>query len=885
MKFLRNTYGIMALCSLVGGWGCGHHYSAEDYDATVSGDASLVPDGSIPDTCGDGVLDPGEVCDDGNNSANDYCLPSCQRACGDGVVNAVEICDPGVPAGQEGACPETCDDQDSCTTDTLLGSATNCDATCLHGEISACANGDGCCPTGCDAAHDDDCNATCDNGTVEPGETCDPVSSCPTDCDDGNVCTTDTLTGDPSLCTAACTFTAITACANGDGCCPSGCNATNDDDCTAACGNNVVEPGETCDPPGSCPTDCTDSDPCTRDNLVGSAANCTATCPHAAITTCTGGDSCCPSGCNAGNDTDCTATCGNGAVEPGETCDPPSSCPTDCVDGDPCTDDTMTGSAASCTAACPHTPITSCDDTQSDGCCPSSCNATTDTDCSASCDNGTVEAGETCDPISSCPTSCYDGDACTDDTLAGSPGNCNSYCPYTPITACVDNDGCCPSGCNANNDNDCTPTCDNGVVEAGETCDPISSCPTACNDGDSCTTDTLVGDPSQCTAECTTQAITTCANGDGCCLSICNANTDDDCSAVCGNDEVEPGETCDPVSSCPTSCNDGDVCTVDTLSGDPSLCTSSCSYPPLATCVDDDTCCPSNCNANTDNDCSPVCGNGEVESGEQCDDGGTTPGDGCDANCQYEPTAMRATDLNLIDPHTYVDMGLLGCWDVTNNLGNQAVNAQLETAITTDDDGDGYLDLSLIMVFRPLDPAGGVTGPLDLVVGQCTAPMAGTVCDVDPAQPPQSTTYTNESSGDCLGTYPGTHRTSYTPGLTIPSAPPVCFWSTGATITVTFGSISFPLQDVQVAGNYSGNPVDTLANGFMRGFLSEADANNIIFPPDMALIHDKALSSLLPGGAGCCASHDDRDTGLDGTTVGWWFYFNFPAERVTWIGP
>jgi len=32
----------------------------------------------------------------------------------------------------------------------------------------------------------------------------------------------------------------------------------------------------------------------------------------------------------------------------------------------------------------------------------------------------------------------------------------------------------------------------------------------------------------------------------------------------------------------------------------------------------------------------PVCGNNSVEAGEQCDDGGTDPGDGCDATCRIE---------------------------------------------------------------------------------------------------------------------------------------------------------------------------------------------------------------------------------------------------------
>ena len=31
------------------------------------------------------------------------------------------------------------------------------------------------------------------------------------------------------------------------------------------------------------------------------------------------------------------------------------------------------------------------------------------------------------------------------------------------------------------------------------------------------------------------------------------------------------------------------------------------------------------------------CGDGLIEDSEQCDDGGTNPGDGCDASCQVEP--------------------------------------------------------------------------------------------------------------------------------------------------------------------------------------------------------------------------------------------------------
>jgi cysteine-rich repeat protein len=39
----------------------------------------------------------------------------------------------------------------------------------------------------------------------------------------------------------------------------------------------------------------------------------------------------------------------------------------------------------------------------------------------------------------------------------------------------------------------------------------------------------------------------------------------------------------------------------------------------------------------------PVCGNGLVEGTETCDDGGTAAGDGCDATCHLEPTGSRST--------------------------------------------------------------------------------------------------------------------------------------------------------------------------------------------------------------------------------------------------
>ena len=232
------------------------------------------------------------------------------------------------------------------------------------------------------------------------------------------------------------------------------------------CGDGVLDSGETCDPPSSCPQGCDDKNACTKDTLSGDAAKCTAACAYSKITTCAGGDGCCPSGCDSASDSDCSASCGNGTVESGETCDPPSSCPQSCDDDDACTEDLMTGSAANCNVACSHTQIAAC--AGGDGCCPAGCSANSDSDCSASCGNGTVESGETCDPPSSCPQSCDDGDACTEDSLDGDAASCDAACTSAPITTCKDGDGCCPPGCGAATDSDCSRTGSDAAVAAGD---------------------------------------------------------------------------------------------------------------------------------------------------------------------------------------------------------------------------------------------------------------------------------------------------------------------------------------------------------------------------------------------------------------------------------
>jgi cysteine-rich repeat protein len=67
-------------------------------------------DGEPQGLCGNGLIEPGEQCDDGNNSNNDGCLANCTASsCGDGYVNmGVELCDDGVNDGSYGGCAANC---------------------------------------------------------------------------------------------------------------------------------------------------------------------------------------------------------------------------------------------------------------------------------------------------------------------------------------------------------------------------------------------------------------------------------------------------------------------------------------------------------------------------------------------------------------------------------------------------------------------------------------------------------------------------------------------------------------------------------------------------------------------------------------------------------
>jgi len=317
------------------------------------------------------------------------------------------------------------------------------------------------------------------------------------------VCTTNADCNDGNLCTDEACVTNLcvvtfVGCQNNDGCCLPGCNNNNDNDCPPVCGNGFVEAGEDCES-----GDCCD------------------------VTTClfeSGG-------------TECRASSG--------TCDPAETC---------------TGSNRNCPV---DLKISTCGD--GDGCCFAGCNNNNDDDCPAVCGNSIVETGEDCEAGDCCDLgTCQFEVAGT--VCRAAVGTCNpaeectglsAACPADiSINTCTDADGCCPAGCNNNNDDDCPTVCGNNIIEAGEDCESGDCCDlgTCLFEivGTECRASTGACDPAEeCTgigAACPANiTINTCTDGDGCCPPGCSNNNDDDCLADCGNGITEgnAGEECD----------------------------------------------------------------------------------------------------------------------------------------------------------------------------------------------------------------------------------------------------------------------------------------------------------------------------------------------------
>ncbi|KYF92694.1 hypothetical protein BE20_11120 [Sorangium cellulosum] len=103
---------------LQGAVACGDSFCPIDRECVMPADGN--PRCAVPGyghSCGNEILEDGEVCDDGNTNDGDGCSADCKsnERCGNGVVDAVrgEVCDDGNERGGDG-CSADCRSNERC---------------------------------------------------------------------------------------------------------------------------------------------------------------------------------------------------------------------------------------------------------------------------------------------------------------------------------------------------------------------------------------------------------------------------------------------------------------------------------------------------------------------------------------------------------------------------------------------------------------------------------------------------------------------------------------------------------------------------------------------------------------------------------------------------
>ncbi|MEE2787903.1 MAG: DUF4215 domain-containing protein [Myxococcota bacterium] len=131
------------------------HGDAIDWDVDAVADAGIADARVAEERCGDGVIDPGESCDDGNPVAGDGCDSNCVWECGNLRIDPGENCDDGNRDSDDG-CSADCRRETTCG-DGILSEAEECDDGNTTGN------------DGCSAV----CVLECGNRAVEGREECD----------------------------------------------------------------------------------------------------------------------------------------------------------------------------------------------------------------------------------------------------------------------------------------------------------------------------------------------------------------------------------------------------------------------------------------------------------------------------------------------------------------------------------------------------------------------------------------------------------------------------------------------------------------------------------------------------------------------------------------
>jgi len=160
--------------------------------------------------------------------------------------------------------------------------------------------------------------------------------------------------------------------------------------------------------------------------------------------------------------------------------------------------------------------------------------------CVNNCGIGSICCNSSCQSVTCTQNSnCNDSNSCTSDVCINA-NTCNAQCQNNSITACADDDNCCPNGCTNSNDNNCTATCsENWTCTVWSTCVSGSQTRT-CTDQNGC--GTILNIPSESQACSNTNVYLDECNG--VCQSGYTSNEDPDCGCV--DDDGCCGETsCD----------------------------------------------------------------------------------------------------------------------------------------------------------------------------------------------------------------------------------------------------------------------------------------------------------------------------------------------------
>lgn len=657
-------------------------------------------------TCGNMTVDNGEQCDDGNVASDDACVDCKTATCGDGFVRAlVEQCDPAPGNTMNGdGCSSTCriegcgngilDPGEQCDDgDDRINDPTANDDAC----VGFCQNaecGDGFLRVGVEQCDDNNnvdgdlCSSTCrnegcGNGTIDPGEMCDDGDNPPMggdgcdvncqleDCGDGFVDVGEEcdgsgagVGGETALCNIDCT---TRECGDGK------INATAGEQCDAvdSMGNSLNAVNRDCLPISCRLNTCTDG----NHNTLG---------PNR-IETCDDGNQVATDGCN---NTCQLASCGNGLIDPLEECDL----------------GTANNNTGACTLGCKlarcgdaftRTGVEECDagvDNNAEGPCLSICrfarcgdgfiqdNAVVGsgpTTLTETCDNGQANGVSTCtygaQACTVCNATCASVNItgnntqtawCGDGTLDGGFGEACDNGVNNGVTECPYNTSCnqCSTTCTV-----VTPTtrvCGDNRIDGPEACDfgganLTTTLPTTCGYNMTCI---------QCAAGCT--STTTLAGprcGDGLengPAEQCDLGTLNTGSTACPYGQTSCtlcSQTCTNVTETTSFCGDSTVngpagqesCDFGSnnggcIGGPPGYnqsclsCSSMCvvsvaigpfcgdtqitpTPPPSAGCNngENQTNCPADCGT------AGPCGNGALNGMEQCDDGNGTSNDGC----------------------------------------------------------------------------------------------------------------------------------------------------------------------------------------------------------------------------------------------------------------